>query len=86
MIGLKTKYAGIEIRNEEMAGIGINYVDKTSNVKGARISYTIWDVGGSFISNSYINVTLCYPILFYYLYVQVIFLQLIMFPTHVKTR
>ncbi|KAH6764684.1 Ras-related small GTP-binding family protein [Perilla frutescens var. frutescens] len=26
--------------------MGINHVDKTLDVKGARISYSIWDVGG----------------------------------------
>lgn len=41
-----TKYAGVEKRVEEIAGMGINHVDKTLDVKGARISYSIWDVGG----------------------------------------
>lgn len=45
---LKAKYAGIKKRDEEIAGMGINHVDKILDVKGARISYSIWDVGGRF--------------------------------------
>ncbi|XP_042058540.1 septum-promoting GTP-binding protein 1-like [Salvia splendens] len=41
-----TKYAGIKKRDEENAGMGINRVDKILDVKGARICYSIWDVGG----------------------------------------
>ncbi|PIN14936.1 Ras GTPase [Handroanthus impetiginosus] len=41
-----TKYAGGEKGKEEFAVTGINQVDKTLNVKGARISYSIWEVGG----------------------------------------
>lgn len=40
--------------DEEIAGIGINHVDKILNVKGARISYTIWDVGGDVSSVDHI--------------------------------
>ncbi|KAL1562385.1 septum-promoting GTP-binding protein 1-like [Salvia divinorum] len=41
-----TKYAGVKIKDEEIPGMGINHVDKILDVKGARISYSIWDVGG----------------------------------------
>ncbi|KAG6420426.1 hypothetical protein SASPL_116953 [Salvia splendens] len=36
----------IKKRDEDIAGMGINHVDKILDVKGARISYSIWDVGG----------------------------------------
>ncbi|KAK6120622.1 hypothetical protein DH2020_045634 [Rehmannia glutinosa] len=41
-----TKYAGEEKGEEEIGTTGINHVDKTLYVKGARISYSIWEVGG----------------------------------------
>ncbi|KAK4420535.1 Septum-promoting GTP-binding protein 1 [Sesamum alatum] len=40
------KYAGGEKGEEEYAVTGINQVDKTLYVKGARISYSIWEVEG----------------------------------------
>ncbi|KAL3624677.1 hypothetical protein CASFOL_031345 [Castilleja foliolosa] len=40
------KYAGEEKGGEEIKMTGINHVDKTLNVEGARISYSIWEVGG----------------------------------------
>lgn len=38
-----------EKRNLEMAGL--NLMDKTLSVQGARISLEIWDVGGMLINN-----------------------------------
>ncbi|KAI3465636.1 hypothetical protein Pfo_022299 [Paulownia fortunei] len=49
-----TKYAGEEKREEEFAATGINHVDKTLYVKGARISYSIWEVGGDHSSIDHI--------------------------------
>ncbi|KAG8364602.1 hypothetical protein BUALT_Bualt18G0014300 [Buddleja alternifolia] len=46
-----TKYAGGEKGAEEFAVTGINQVDKTLCVKGARISYSIWEVGGDYYSS-----------------------------------
>lgn len=43
---LKTKYAGREKGLKEFAMTGMNQVDKTLCVKGAHISYSIWEVGG----------------------------------------
>ncbi|KAI3769702.1 hypothetical protein L6452_00814 [Arctium lappa] len=41
------KYVGKEKNEEELEGTGIiNQMDKTLCVKGARISYSIWEVGG----------------------------------------
>ncbi|KAK4386240.1 Septum-promoting GTP-binding protein 1 [Sesamum angolense] len=40
------KYVGGEKGEEEYAVTGVNQVDKTLYVKGARISYSIWEVGG----------------------------------------
>ncbi|XP_011079013.1 septum-promoting GTP-binding protein 1 [Sesamum indicum] len=45
------KYAGGEKGEEEYAVTGINQVDKTLYVKGARISYSIWEVGGDHSSS-----------------------------------
>ncbi|KAL2464890.1 Ras-related small GTP-binding family protein [Abeliophyllum distichum] len=42
-----TAYAGREKGLEEFATTGINQVDKTLCVKGAHISYSIWEVGGN---------------------------------------
>ncbi|CAI9294742.1 unnamed protein product [Lactuca saligna] len=39
------KYVGKEKNQEELKVKGINQMDKTLCVKGARISYTIWEVG-----------------------------------------
>ncbi|XP_022850322.1 septum-promoting GTP-binding protein 1-like [Olea europaea var. sylvestris] len=42
-----TKYAGREKGLKEFAMTGMNQVDKTLCVKGAHISYSIWEVGGN---------------------------------------
>lgn len=44
---LQTKYVGGEKGKEEFSGM--KHVDKTLYIKGARISYSIWEVGGNFI-------------------------------------
>ena len=41
-----------EKRNLEMAGL--NLMDKTLSVQGARISLEIWDVGGMLINFTYL--------------------------------
>ncbi|GFQ05274.1 septum-promoting GTP-binding protein 1 [Phtheirospermum japonicum] len=40
------KYAGEDKGGQEITMTGINHVDKTLYVEGARISYSIWEVGG----------------------------------------
>lgn len=40
------KYVGKEKNQEEFQDTGINHMDKTLCVTGARISYTLWEVGG----------------------------------------
>ncbi|KAI3753340.1 hypothetical protein L2E82_25391 [Cichorium intybus] len=40
-----SKYVGKEKNQEELQKKGINHMDKILCVKGARISYTIWEVG-----------------------------------------
>ncbi|KAJ9561082.1 hypothetical protein OSB04_006242 [Centaurea solstitialis] len=40
------KYVGKEKNEEELEGRGINQMDKTLCVRGARIAYSIWEVGG----------------------------------------
>ncbi|XP_057796656.1 septum-promoting GTP-binding protein 1-like [Salvia miltiorrhiza] len=51
-----TKYTGVTKRDEENTGMGINHVDKILDVKGARISYSIWDVGGDDSSHNQIPI------------------------------
>lgn len=41
-----TKYVGKENVQENFATTGVNQMDKTLCVKGARISYSIWEVAG----------------------------------------
>ncbi|KAI7730533.1 hypothetical protein M8C21_006246 [Ambrosia artemisiifolia] len=40
------KYVGKEKNNEELEAKGINHMDKTLRIGGARISYSIWEAGG----------------------------------------
>jgi hypothetical protein len=40
------KYVGNEVEQEALQKKGLNMVDKTLLVGGARISYCIWEVGG----------------------------------------
>ncbi|KAL8506753.1 hypothetical protein ACS0TY_017593 [Phlomoides rotata] len=49
-----TKYAGEKNVGEEE--LGINHVDKTLYVKGARISYSIWEVRGDNSSLDHIHI------------------------------
>lgn len=44
---LKVKYVGDEIDVERSEQGGLNLMDKTLMVRGARISYSIWKVGGN---------------------------------------
>lgn len=43
---LKAKYIGKENNQEELQTKRIDHMDKTLCIKGARISYRIWEVGG----------------------------------------
>ena len=43
---LKVKYAGDEEEQDGKQSKGLNQRDKTLDVNGARISYSIWEVGG----------------------------------------
>uniref|UniRef100_A0A5B7B2X7 Septum-promoting GTP-binding protein 1-like n=1 Tax=Davidia involucrata TaxID=16924 RepID=A0A5B7B2X7_DAVIN len=49
-----TRYAGIEEGQEGSRMTGLNHVDKTLCVRGARIGYSIWEVSGD--ANSQNNV------------------------------
>lgn len=46
MIYVKVKYVGEEKGQNSLEMKGINYMDKTQIVRGARISYSIWEVEG----------------------------------------
>lgn len=43
---MKAKYIGKEKNQEQLEAKRINSMDKTLCIKGARISYSIWEVGG----------------------------------------
>lgn len=43
---LKAKYVGDEKVGSDIEAQGINLIDKTLMVRGARISYSIWEVKG----------------------------------------
>lgn len=45
---LKIKYVGDEQEKSSLQMAGLNLMDKTLSVQGARISLNIWDVGGMF--------------------------------------
>lgn len=47
MFGLKVKYVGGEEERGREEGKGLSSTDKTLLVKGARISYSIWEVEGN---------------------------------------
>lgn len=49
---LKIKYVGNEKEQGDIQTSGINLMDKTLYVGGARISYSIWEVGGTYNSLS----------------------------------
>ena len=51
-VWLKVKYVGDEKGKGEGLENGLNSIDKTLVVGGARISYSIWEVGG--ILSSYL--------------------------------
>ena len=46
---LKIKYVGDEQEKKSLDMAGLNLMDKTLSVQGARISLEIWDVGGMLI-------------------------------------
>ncbi|RAL42875.1 hypothetical protein DM860_009382 [Cuscuta australis] len=48
-----TKYVGKERAKLWSSGTGLNQVDKTINVKGAQISFNIWEVEGTDFSSQY---------------------------------
>ncbi|KAL3848968.1 hypothetical protein ACJIZ3_010850 [Penstemon smallii] len=50
-----TKYVGEKKGEEEFAVTGVNQVDKTMCVKGARISYSIWEVNGNNSSHNQVS-------------------------------
>jgi Rab family protein len=52
---LKIKYVGDEQEKRSLQMAGLNLMDKTLSVQGARISFNIWDVGGGFILILVIN-------------------------------
>lgn len=45
---MKAKYVGKETEERGMLKDGIHMMDKTLLVKGARISYSLWEVAGEF--------------------------------------
>lgn len=47
---LKIKYVGDEQEKRNLEMAGLNLMDKTLSVQGARISLEIWDVGGMLIN------------------------------------
>lgn len=49
-IELKIKYVGDEQEKRNLEMAGLNLMDKTLSVQGARISLEIWDVGGMLIN------------------------------------
>ncbi|KAL7102404.1 hypothetical protein ACP275_08G118300 [Erythranthe tilingii] len=49
-----TQYAGREEGEEELGVTGISHVDKTLYIKGARITYSIWEVRGDHSSLDHI--------------------------------
>lgn len=48
---LKEKYVGNEMEDGSRAQKGLNLMDKTLMVRGARISYSIWEVGGNYLKD-----------------------------------
>lgn len=44
---LKIKYVGDEQENRCSEMKGLNLMDKTIFIRGARIAFSIWDVGGN---------------------------------------
>lgn len=46
----KVKYVGDEQEKRNLEMAGLNLMDKTLSVQGARISLEIWDVGGMLIN------------------------------------
>ncbi|CAH9109653.1 unnamed protein product [Cuscuta epithymum] len=48
-----TQYVGKERAKLWSSGTGLNQMDKTINVKGAQISYNIWEVEGTDFSSQY---------------------------------
>ncbi|CAK9183817.1 unnamed protein product, partial [Ilex paraguariensis] len=51
-----TKYVGRDEEQEGSERTGINQIDKTLSVGGARIAYTIWEVGGDENSHNQIPI------------------------------
>lgn len=49
-LGMKIKYVGDEQGKRSLQMTGLSLMDKTLVVQGARISFTIWDVGGQLSS------------------------------------
>lgn len=49
--GLKVKYVGDENEEEWKQRGRLNQMDKTLDVRGARISYCIWEVSGGYYIN-----------------------------------
>lgn len=47
---LKVKYTGNEMEVGETEKKGLNVMDKTLDISGARISYSIWEVEGILLS------------------------------------
>lgn len=47
---LKEKYVGNEMEESKSEQRGLNLMDKTLMVRGARISYSIWEVGGNWLN------------------------------------
>lgn len=45
---IKIKYVGDEQEKKSLEMTGLNLMDKTLLVQGARITFSIWDVGGMF--------------------------------------
>lgn len=44
----KSKYVGDEQEQRYLEMTGVTLMDKTLIVQGARISFSLWDVGGSY--------------------------------------
>ncbi|KAK1435638.1 hypothetical protein QVD17_01404 [Tagetes erecta] len=55
-LDLKIKYVGDEQENESLEMAGLNLMDKTMSFGGAKIVFSIWDVGGDRRSNDQVPI------------------------------
>jgi hypothetical protein len=64
----QVKYVGNEVEKRSLQMEGLNLMDKTLYVQGARISFCIWDVAGTFLIHF-----LCFIILHFYIFIIFLF-------------